>query len=342
MSDHLPVSDITPKPSLSRHFTLNWRRWLILSGIVIALFTLYHFCYIKPLNTALITQSQSITALNTRISKEAIDLHSNLNALEQKFLALEETQNAWAQSLQRYRDHDEALLADIAQTLNLATQQLQLTGNAHQAIHLLQDIEIRIRTLNKPRFNSLRQALVQDIKTLKALRNNDLVDAAQKLDQAIASIDKLPLIAPTPIITHPAPPRPSSNSSLNWLQQWQAKWITPAWEGIKEQSQQLLRIRQINEADAILATPEHAWFIRENLRLRLLNARLSLLSGNTNTLRNDFASAHTYLNRYFDLQDSTAVALQALLNKAQEEATLFALPTLQASKMALNALQNKL
>lgn len=107
------------------------------------------------------------------------------------------------------------------------------------------------------------------------------------------------------------------------------------WENFRESGQRLLEIRRIDDPDALLITPEQTWLLREHIKLRLLNARMALLAGNQTTLRKDFTKVRLLLERYFDNQSAATKAIQTLLNQAQQESTVLALPTLEASMTAI-------
>ena len=63
----------------------------------------------------------------------------------------------------------------------------------------------------------------------------------------------------------------------------------------------------------MLLAPEQAFFLRENLKLRLLNARVALLSRQFETARSDLLSAERWLQHYFDASSRrTRLALDLL------------------------------
>jgi uroporphyrin-3 C-methyltransferase len=62
----------------------------------------------------------------------------------------------------------------------------------------------------------------------------------------------------------------------------------------------LVRVTRIDSPEAMLIAPEQAFFLRENLKLRLLNARLSLLSRQFDIAQSDLRDALASLDRYFE------------------------------------------
>jgi uroporphyrin-III C-methyltransferase len=72
-------------------------------------------------------------------------------------------------------------------------------------------------------------------------------------------------------------------------------------------------VRQLDKPEPPLLPPSQAYFVRENLRLRLLNARLALLARDEAGYRQDIATAQRWIERYFDPRSKqTAEALQQL------------------------------
>jgi uroporphyrin-3 C-methyltransferase len=63
----------------------------------------------------------------------------------------------------------------------------------------------------------------------------------------------------------------------------------------------------------MLISPEQGFFLRENLKLRLLNARLALLSRQTTTAVNDLHTVQQALPRYFDTESRKTQLLQSML-----------------------------
>ena len=91
---------------------------------------------------------------------------------------------------------------------------------------------------------------------------------------------------------------------------------------------QLVRVRRVDKTDLALVAPEQAWFLRENLKLRLLAARLAMLNRDEDSFRNDLAIAQDWVQRYFSPQDALTKSMLASLRDlaalpvAQQEADL--------------------
>jgi uroporphyrin-3 C-methyltransferase len=64
-----------------------------------------------------------------------------------------------------------------------------------------------------------------------------------------------------------------------------------------------VRIQTVETAEVPLLEPSHAFFLRENLKLRLLSARIALLQRDQNVYGSDLAAAGQWLERFYDTND---------------------------------------
>jgi uroporphyrin-3 C-methyltransferase len=201
------------------------------------------------------------------------------------------------------RSRDEWALAEIEQILTVATQQLQLAGNVQAALLGLQTAEGRLARSDRPQFIPLRRVLNRDIERLKAAPNLDIAGMALRLDSLIASVDALPLQFDERMQNAPKPAAAAGESRI-----WE-RMLTEVWDEMK----QLVRIRNMEQPDAALLPPAQAYFLRENLQLRLLSARQALLARDPARFRTDLETARIWMTRYYDTRaKSTAAALSSM------------------------------
>ena len=167
------------------------------------------------------------------------------------------------------RAPDDWLLAEIEQTLNIAAQQLALAGNVKAAIGALQTADARLARADKLQTAAMRRALNADMEKLKALPWVDLTGMTVKLDVLVQQIDTLPLAAGPGAVVQPPPA-----NIRNVEQGWFGRFTSEAWADFRE----LVRIRKVGSDEIGLLTPNQAYFLKENLKLRLLGARMALLA----------------------------------------------------------------
>jgi uroporphyrin-3 C-methyltransferase/uroporphyrinogen III methyltransferase/synthase len=299
--------------------------------------------------------SNAETAQLARDVREAAkELQVKVGVLENRQAAAQSQQAALEQMYQDLsKNRDEWALSEIEQVLSTASQQLQLAGNVQGALIALQNADRTLSRSDKPQFITIRRAIAHDIDKLKALPQVDQAGIALRLDNAIGQIDSLPLLSDEkpaePIAPRPAPapaasaahgagaPAPAAMTrGRRMAATWRA-WSQEMWDDIR----QLVRVRTVSTPDALMLSPSESYFVRENLKLRLLNARLALLSRNEATFRDDLANAQQMLGRYFDTQARSTQAVQAALRQVQANNVSIDVPDLSESLNAVRNYKNK-
>jgi uroporphyrin-3 C-methyltransferase len=97
----------------------------------------------------------------------------------------------------------------------------------------------------------------------------------------------------------------------------------------------LVRVTRIDQPEAMLVAPDQAYFLRENVKLRLLNARLALLSRQFDTAQSDLRDAQSALDRYFDRSTRRVVAASELVRQVTAQAKLVSVPRPDATLAAI-------
>jgi uroporphyrin-III C-methyltransferase len=238
-------------------------------------------------------------AKDVRVTVDA--LVGRVAALESKSQAAQSEQLALAAMYQELaRGQDERVVADIEQTLLLAQQQLHLAGNVRAAVLGLEAAEARLAKLEKPQFTRLREAVARDVARLRLLPAADVVGINARLDALIQLADQLKLESEPDPAPLPQPAKPSApGDRLGWL-------TTRAWEELR----QLIRIRRLDHPDLPLLSPSQAYFLRQNLKLRLLSARVAVLQRDEATFHGDVKASRNWLDQYFSRQDPTAQTMR--------------------------------
>jgi uroporphyrin-III C-methyltransferase len=230
------------------------------------------------------------------------------------------------QSLSRSRD--ENVLVDIEAGIRVALQQSAITGSAEPLVAVLKQSDERLSRYNQPRLEGVRRAIARDLDKVKAVSVADVSLLSIKLDEVVRLVDDLPLLS-RPEFRQP--PRSSSKESrpdgankpaapIDWTSRsgWSEGWGR-AVDHVVTEVKSLVRVTRIDHPDAMLLAPEQAFFLRENLKLRLLNARLALLSRQFETAQSDLQLVLLSLDRYFDRQNRrTAVAADVVRGVATQ------------------------
>ena len=249
------------------------------------------------------------------------------------------------QSLSRSRD--ENLVVDIESALRLAQQQAQLTGSPTPLLAALASAQQRLQRAAQPRLSPLMRAIAKDTDRIKAASLTDVPALMIKIDELSRIADELPVANGVPNAAPGSPAKPDAAPAKapegkggpawwGWFDMQYAKAAARrVLDALHEEGRKLLRVSRIEQPEAALMSPEQSFFLRENLKLRLLNARLGLLARQTDTARADLASASAWLGKYFDPASRKTQAAVQLLQQIQSQLKTSELPRLDDTMAAL-------
>ena len=209
------------------------------------------------------------------------------------------------------RGRDDTVLVDVERLVTLAGQELAISGNVGSALAALQTADARLARVDNARFLPLRRVLARDVERLKVAPSVDITGMALKLDQLAAGAERWPLVSeagpPTPAagearVVDPRTPSPGTP--------WWERWIERVRTELGEY-RDLVRLRRVETPESLLLTPEQQLLVRQQLKLRLLNARQALLARNDRLFRADLGEAQQLMLRHVDVKQAAAAAALA-------------------------------
>jgi len=287
------------------------------------------------------TGAQAIEART--LSRQALDLSretaARLTVAETRLseVALQRTQlEELMQSLSRSRD--ENLVVDIESGLRLAQQQAQLTGGLEPLVAALKSANQRIERAAQPRLAPVQRAIGRDLDRIARATVTDTAGLLARLDDLVRQADELRVLNAPALASSmrrpdeaQAAPRPAPAPGEPW---WQST-LRRGWEQVRDGARGLVRVSRIDQPEAVLLSPEQTFFLRENLKLKLLNARLGVLARQFESARADLASATAALNKYFDPASRRTQNFATLMQQAQAHMKTADLPRLDDTLSAL-------
>jgi uroporphyrin-3 C-methyltransferase/uroporphyrinogen III methyltransferase/synthase len=343
-------------PDLGERLTRPLPLAVMVLAVLLAAQTWSSHSRINTLRQEMARSLQKGNETNAQTASLARDIAEQSKALQLKVGVLEsrqlENQSQQMALEQLYQDlsksRDEWALSEVEQVLSTASQQLQLAGNVQGALIALQNADRSLSRSDKPQFIIVRRAIAADLEKLKATPSVDLAGVALRLDSVIAQVDKLPLLSGEKPLLPATPVREqrgtqaasatsgASNAPLGigarMLATWR-NWSEEMWDDVR----QLIRVRSVDTPEALMLSPDQNYFVRENLKLRLLNARLALLSRDETTFAGDLNAAQETLGKYFDTRARSTQQAQGALRQVQANNLAIEMPTLADS---LNAVRN--
>ena len=283
-------------------------------------------------------------------------LQSRLSGAEQRIseLNLQRTQLEELM-LSVSRSRDETLVQDLGSALRFAVQQAQLMGNPQPLIAALQVGIERIEAAANPRLAGVRDAMKNDLDVMQTETNTDVSLVVRDLARLTRDVNKIAMrdtapptdrtvtsdadtsAAPSPAIglaTDPA----STTVAPSLLDQAVTS-VSTVWHSLSQafvaQASQLVRVRAVAPTDELMLSPENAWVLRENLKLRLLSARLAVLSGQKQTALADISAVLQGIALYADPAAPSVVGLVGDLQQLQTTIAALHVPIPQSTLAAL-------
>jgi uroporphyrin-3 C-methyltransferase len=270
------------------------------------------------------------------------------------------------------RSRDDNLVQDLESALRLAQQQAQLTGSAQPLVSALQAADQRISRAAQPRLNPVQRAIGRDIQRIQGASLADIPSLVLQLDDLARQVDDWPLLNQVGQRTAPvgkaaaaakgkdgkavAPPQPAAATEPapepipeaagdgtdlgeGWgrVSGWWTSLWSRIWADLTRSGRELVRVSRIDRPEAVLLAPDQALFMRENLKLKLLNARLGLLARHMQASQADLVAVEAALARYFDTSAPRVVAAQTALARLRKDLVNSELPRPEDTLTALTA-----
>lgn len=317
----------------------------------------------RSLNDAnkLSTEARTLAKQN----QEAIDaLQSKVGALD---ASVQQAQGQFAALSDMYAEYSQAredrAVSEVQQAIDIAAQQLQLAGNVPAALAALQSADKQLSLLDQARVLNLRKLVNRDIGRLQALPLTDAGSIALQLESIMSRIDTLPLgyehspQTPVPQASAPtAKPTTARAGQRNAKKEKTAAVSVPQTEiSAPEENfadaslhvlgefwadfKQLIRIERMDRPEQALLSPSQAGFLRENLRLRLLSARLALLQRDSRLFTEDVHQSRQWLQRYFDVESHPVASTLEELSQIEQARLSMTLPSLEETQTAVRNLK---
>lgn len=280
----------------------------------------------------------------TRQNQETIAaLQGRLGGFDAK-LAATEGQAAALEALyqEHSRSRNDQVLAEVEQAINIAAQQLQLAGNFEAALIALEGADARLAMPDQAHLQALRRALIKDLDTVRAHPRVDVSGLALRLEILLAKVDTLPLayefsLSESAAIGKPVEAAPVDTEAgiVDQAAGYMRTLAADMWEEVRR----MIRLERLDHVDPALLAPAQSTFLRENVKIRLLTARLALLARDGRTYSADLAQARAWIERYFDTREEEVKRAITDLAELEKQSISAQPPTLEETFAALRIVQ---
>ena len=265
--------------------------------------------------------------------KQQQQLSQQLQAVQQQLVQLQQARDEFSKQLAAALEQDqlrreEVHVLEAERLVHLASQELQLQRDVNGAIKAMQKADERLRHSDQPAVIKVRKALSEDLQALRNVPSVDTVGISLALSTLNKEVDRLPLQTPDPKSheQQTAAAEPAKHNVNSWSELPRA-----VWDDLKS----LIVIRNHEEPVKALLAPEQRFFLTENLRLQIEQARLALLSGEADVYKERLSTAMGWLERYFDKNAKPTQAALETLKHIQKENIAPNMPELTRSYQAI-------
>ena len=272
-------------------------------------------------------KNQQSLALAKNADTRSSEIAARAEILEEKYNESFDQQAALKALYQELANNrEERMLSDVEQLLVIANQQLQLAGNIKPALLALQAADTKLLGYDTQKAVQLRKSIENDIQRLQNLPLADITSISLKLASLTQRIDQLALLS-----DHRPSETQNSNAPELSNNHWR-RFAQEIWQDIKG----MIRIERIDHPEPPLLAPEQSFFLRENIKLHLLTARIALLRHDEVTYKADLEAAQSAINLNFDVRESlTKNTLDEIKNLTNDHIAT-ELPDIEPSLRILN------
>ncbi len=271
------------------------------------------------------SSNKEITNITDEVRESREEIEAKIKLLETNLtesINRQETLEELYQNLAPSRD--EVTMEEVEQLLLIANQQLQIANNVKSALIAMQEANVRLQRINHPQLFPVRSALTKDINLLKALPKVDTMDISLRLENLAEAVDKLPLIMEIRPSISDTPP------SITWIPDGAlSEFFQEIWNDIK----QLVRIQHVDKQN--IPPPSHSYFLRENLKLRLLSAHNALLARDTINFKTNLKISIEWINKYYDNKSKLTISMLETLRQLHDKEINIELPNISSSYDAI-------
>jgi len=237
---------------------------------------------------------------------------------------------------QKGRERVGWVLAEVEYLLLIANHSLQLQNDVATAIAALEAADSRLLDTGDPGSIDTRTRIREEIQTLKALQQPDVVGMAARLGSVINVVSTLP-VKYTQLNT-----KEKIAALIDKKASHDAADLEQAGKDFLHELRGLVVFRQLDESPKALMTPDQLFFLQQNLQLKLETARRALLMAQQALFVASLNEAIQWLQEFFDLEISQVRQAIEELKTLQAMTITTKMPDISASIKVLRSYQNVL
>lgn len=282
---------------------------------------------------------QEMTALRNQISQLEASIASTDRQLAEVTASIggsgqaaEDIRNDIGRELEDIRSRlgtsaQDWIYAEVEYLVRMANQRVLMEKDASSALYLLQSADDIVREAEGLVAHELRESLARDMAALETVSMPDTQGIYLELSALIRQVNALKRILPVyaPVVEEPEPASSDTGTWGSFLQ---------LFSDAGSRLASLVDFRRGSVEVQPILPPKEAYYLRQNLVLKLQMAQLALLEGNQLVYQSAIAEASAWVEDSFDPHDAASVAMQASLSRLSEVNVTVDLPDISGSLVA--------
>lgn len=243
-----------------------------------------------------------------------------------------------SQKLAALSNHDTStwLLAQADFLVKLAGRKLWSDKDVLTAGALLKSADGSLADMNDPSLLELRRAIANDISALASVGQVDFDGIILRVNQLTDQVDNLRLADNTQGDDTPMDETDGELSAT--LSEWRQN-LSKSWHNFMSD---FITIRRRDSNAEPLLAPNQDFYLRENIRARLLTAAQAVPRHQNETYKQSLEAVSTWVRAYFDTSDpGTKAFLEQVDNLSQQPVSLDVPTTLQSQPLLEKLMQTR-
>jgi len=220
-------------------------------------------------------------------------------------------------------------MAEVEYLLTVANHRLTLAQDRQTAIAVFETADSRLGVIADPSLLKVRKEIASELTALRAMPDVDIPGLALQVGSLAESVEQLPLMDKKRIAL--ATEKRESTSSVEWQE-----IPTAVWNDIKS----LVQVRRHQQPTEPLLPPQQAWFLYQNLQLKLEQARLAVLKQNTTVFVQSLEEVSRWLSSYFEAESAAVISMQETIKNLRMIELQPAVPDVSGSLRELRSVMN--
>lgn len=221
------------------------------------------------------------------------------------------------------------LIMESEYLIQLANYRLLFDRDINTSIVALEAADQRMRESGDPGIINVRKAVAEAVLELKQIPQADLAGLSLRLSAINKEIDKLPQKTPDP--KSKAMQQQQQNDQVGQKVDSWSQLPSAIWQDLKT----LVVIRDHDAPVQPMLAPKERFFLIENVRLQLEQARLAMLAGQADVYKERISTAIDWISQHFDTDANITKATLDSLNRLVNESIAPPLPDIAYTYQAL-------